>query len=205
MATTDRTPPGSNNIANIATTSTGEPARIASVSRLRRSTSMLRRTSTAHSANGVMRGRGHHGGQVQIIHCGGSRPDPLGAHARRESLVDLGVAGHTEVHERLLGSPYEREATPRRQEHDPVTVLEVFGAVRGENHGRPLLGEVAQRAHERNRRRRIETRRRLVEEDGSRSSQELGGNARPLALTTAQRSHPHTGTLPRARDCEGRR
>src|SRR5512132_1533291 len=187
--------PGLKSTTSISTTSTGEPSRIASVSRLRTRMSRLRRVSTAHCRSGPSGcAPGGRSGRGARAACWASCDTPgwvgdLGEAAgpfrgrglTGEALVHLVVAD-LEVVDRRLGRPDEGAMAVAGEDDQLVADGKILHRVRRE-HDRPAgVGKPVQQSQEFPGGRGIEPRARLVEEEDVRLGQQLDRDARPLSL-----------------------
>ena len=190
--------PGRKRMANMPTTSTGEASRIASVKRVAHE--CLERPSCENTPlREPVRDR-------PLLHVGATG---VGRRRRRwsvsaayvwfvrigEAAVELPNRVDLEVLERFVDGPDEADSPTSREEHDAIAQRQVRNRVRGEHDGRGSVGQLPHVADELRAGGRVETGRRLVQEQHAGFGEQLDGNAGPLALPSAQRADPNVGLL----------
>ena len=192
--------PGRKRMANMPTTSAGDPSRIASVKRLRTNVSSVRRVRTPHCVSPLATGRliTSRATGVGRRHGGGRAGCVGGAVQVGQAAVELRDRADPELLERLVDGPDEAHSPTSRHEHDAIALREVLDRVRGEHDRRRPVGELAQVGDQLRARDRVEAGRRLVEEEDVRIGEQLDGDAGALALPAAQRADPDVGVLGQA-------
>ena len=169
--------PRLNSVAIIAVTSTGEPSRMARVSRLRTRTSTLRRVSSHHCRTMPVRLTSERvagmGRRAEPAPCFGSpaaareslRPDLRGVLTQRAARIPRRDLVHAEVAPSLGRAAGEGQVAVASQEYHPVTPVDAGRLVRREDDGDSALAESAQQPHHVGRGRRIEPGGGFVEEE----------------------------------------
>ena len=180
----------------MATTSAGDPTRIASVKRLRTSISSVRRVRTPHCVSPLATGRviGSRGA-VTGAGAAAARGRRRGAVRVGQAPVELGDRADPELRERLVDGPDEAHSTTSCHEHDAIAQRQVIDRVGGEHDRGGAVGELTQAGDELGARDRVETRCRLVEEEDVRVGEQLDGDAGALALPAAQRADSDVGVI----------
>ena len=120
----------------------------------------------------------------------------------RQAFVDLREVVDVEVTRRSIDGPVVGETPTGSEEDDSVALSQVVGAVGGEDDGRAVVGELAERPHQPVGGGGVESGRRLVEEQGARPGQQFDADARPLALSTTELAHPDVGPVSEAERLE---
>ena len=180
------------------TTSAGEPRRIASVKRLRTIVSSVRRVRTRHWVSPLATRSADARRAVGVGLPAGRRPRRLPVGLRSSighAAVEVGDRADLEALECLVERADESDSSTACHEHDAVARGEVLDGVRREHNRRRSVGQLAKPSDQLRARDRVEARRRLVEEEDVRMREQLDGDARPLALSTAERTDPHVGLL----------
>ena len=187
--------PGRNRIANMPTTSAGDPTRIANVKRLCTNVSNVRRVRTAHCVHPFATGRLTTGRAPSA----GAAPASAGRATGRSGVRarPSGCRAPGSIRPRTGRAPRRRSRRSRRvpaqHEHDAIARREVLDGVGREHDGRGLVRESAQSSDQFCTRDRIEPGRRLVQEEDVRIGEQLDGDAGALALPAAQRADPDVG------------
>ena len=118
-----------------------------------------------------------------------------GAVQFRQSAIELRYRADREVLERVVDSTDERDSPTPRHEHDAIAQIEVLDRMRREHDRRRPVGKLPELSDQLHARGRVETGRRLVEEEDARFGQKLDRNACTLTLPTAQGANPDLGVL----------
>ena len=194
--------PGRKRTANMPTTSTGDPSRIASVKRVAHE-----RLERPAGEDTPLREPARHGPLAHVSRtacrrrarrrpCAGAC---VGASRVGQAAVELRDRADPEVLERFVDGADEADSPAAGHEHDAIALREVLDRVRGEHDRRRPVGQLAQVGDELRARGRVEAGRRLVEEEHARIGEQLDGDAGALALPAAQRADPDVGLLGQAR------